>query len=449
MTNTGADVITSWVESHFGGNVTSITRQPRWRPVWWVDVETSSGVRQLCVRGDRVDMTLIFPLAHEMALQDEMHRNGLPVPQVHGWIEDASLDLRAYVMDFAPGANNFEACADQARDMIVDEYLQALATLHSLPIESFATRGIMRAASPEESGLLGMRQYERNWRHMKKAPNPFIEFALAWLNRNPPKSCGRESVIVWDSGQFHHNGVHLSAILDVEIGHIGDPMMDLAAWRQRDTVIGYGDFRRLYARYEQLSGTEVDHDALMRHHFFFCLSNELSVGPATRHPAPESDLMTNLQWCYETNLFATEALADILQVELPTVDAPEPHESRGDVVLDHLVRQLGSISVDDDFARYQLRTMFRMARHAKRLDEIGNELSDDDLDDLVPLLGHRPASWLEGEAELERFVIANANSSAFDLQLLHIFHRRHLRAQMTLGPTGSAMTRHATIQRFS
>ena len=449
MTNTGADVITSWVESHFGGNVTSITRQPRWRPVWWVDVETSSGVRQLCVRGDRVDMTLIFPLAHEMALQDEMHRNGLPVPQVHGWIEDASLDLRAYVMDFAPGANNFEACADQARDMIVDEYLQALATLHSLPIESFATRGIMQAASPEESGLLGMRQYERNWRHMKKAPNPFIEFALAWLNRNPPKSCGRESVIVWDSGQFHHNGVHLSAILDVEIGHIGDPMMDLAAWRQRDTVIGYGDFPRLYARYEQLSGTEVDHDALMRHHFFFCLSNELSVGPATRHPAPESDLMTNLQWCYETNLFATEALADILQVELPTVDAPEPHESRGDVVLDHLVRQLGSISVDDDFARYQLRTMFRMARHAKRLDEIGNELSDDDLDDLVPLLGHRPASWLEGEAELERFVIANANSSAFDLQLLHIFHRRHLRAQMTLGPTGSAMTRHATIQRFS
>ena len=34
---------------------------------------------------------------------------------------------------------------------------------------------------------------------------------------------------------------HLS-VLDVEIGHLGDPMMDLAAWRQRDTIIGYGDF---------------------------------------------------------------------------------------------------------------------------------------------------------------------------------------------------------------
>lgn len=449
MTRTAPDVITSWVESHFDGSVTSITRQPRWRPVWWVEVDTAEGAKKLCVRGDRVDMSLIFPLAHEMALQDEMYRHGLPVPQVHGWIEDSSLDLRAYVMDFVPGDNDFVNCSDETRHGIIDEYLQSLVTLHALSVESFAARGIMRASSPNESGLLGMRQYERNWRAMKKVPNPFLEFALAWLKRNPPQSHGRESVIVWDSGQFHHNGSHLTAILDVEIGHIGDPMMDLAAWRQRDTVIGYGNFERLYARYEQLSGNEVDLDALMRHHFFFCLSNELSVGPATRTPAPESDLMTNLQWCYETNLFATEALADILQVELPTVDVPTSHESRSEVVLDHLVRQLGSITVEDEFTRYQLRTMFRMARHAKRLDEIGIDLSEQDLDDLTPLLGHRPDSWLEGESALERFVIANAASSEFDVQLLHIFHKRHLRAQMTLGPAGSAMTRHAAIQRFT
>ncbi len=449
MTADITEFIADWLNVHVGGTVLSITRQPRWRPVWWVNVDTASGPRRLCVRGDRVDMSLIFPLAHEMMLQDEMHRQGLPVPQVHGWIEDDSRDLRAYVMDFAPGENNFTNCTDDARDKIVDEYLMALASLHALPVDTFAARGIMRASTPDESGLLGMQQYERNWRRMKKVPNPFLEFALAWLKRNPPASLGRESVIVWDSGQFHHDGSHLTAILDVEIGHIGDPMMDLAAWRQRDTVIGYGNFSRLYARYEQLSGTEVDLNALMRHHFFFCLSNELSVGPATRTPAPESDLMTNLQWCYETNLFATEALADILQVELPTVEGPEPRESRSDIVLDHLVRQLGSISVDDEFTRYQLRTMFRMARHAKRLDEIGNNLSEQDLDDLQLLLGYRPVSWLQGEADLERFVIANAAVSDFDEQLLHIFHKRHLRAQMTLGPAGSAMTHHATIQRFN
>ena len=30
----------------------------------------------------------------------------------------------------------------------------------------------------------------------------------------------------------------ITAVLDLEIGHIGDPMMDLAAWRMRDTIVG-------------------------------------------------------------------------------------------------------------------------------------------------------------------------------------------------------------------
>jgi aminoglycoside phosphotransferase (APT) family kinase protein len=443
-TTEGNDKIVAWMRDNIGGEVTRIVRQPRWRPVWWVEVDRDGERLELCVRGDRTDMSLIFPLEHEMRLQAVMHDQGIPVPKVYGWIDDPT----AYVMDRVGGRNDFEKATEAERESAVDDYLQILARLHALPLQPFVDAGIMRAASPEESGLLGIARYEANWRSMKRMPDPFIEFSLAWLRRNPPRSKGREAAIVWDSGQFHHANGRIVAVLDVEIGHIGDPMMDLAAWRQRDTVIGYGHMARLYDRYEELSGTEVDLDALQRHHFFFCLSNQLSVGPATRVPPPESDLMTNLQWCYETNLFATEALAEILDVELPTVDLPAPRESQAEVVLQHLVRNLGSVAIDDEYLRYQVRTMFRMARHAQRLDQIGDALAAADLDDLHEVLGHRPDSWLEGEAELERFVLANADTHRYDEQLLGLFHKRHLRAQMTLGPAGSAMTRHARIQSF-
>jgi aminoglycoside phosphotransferase (APT) family kinase protein len=443
-TTEGNDKIVAWMHANIGGEVTRIVRQPRWRPVWWVEVERDGEHLELCVRGDRTDMSLIFPLDHEMRLQAVMHDQGIPVPKVYGWIDDPT----AYVMDRVPGRNDFEKATEAERESVVDDYLQILARLHALPLDPFIDAGIMRAATPDESGLLGIARYEANWRSMKRMPDPFIEFSLAWLRRNPPRSKGREAAIVWDSGQFHHENGRIVAVLDVEIGHIGDPMMDLAAWRQRDTVIGYGHMARLYDRYAELSGTEVDLDALQRHHFFFCLSNQLSVGPATRVPPPESDLMTNLQWCYETNLFATEALAEILDVELPTVDMPAPRESQAEVVLQHLVRNLGSVGIDDEYLRYQVRTMFRMARHAQRLDQVGDALAAADLDDLHDLLGHRPDSWLEGEAELERFVLANADTHRYDEQLLRVFHKRHLRAQMTLGPAGSAMTRHARIQSF-
>jgi hypothetical protein len=283
---------------------------------------------------------------------------------------------------------------------------------------------------------------------VKRFPDPFMEFCLGWLRRNPPMSRGREAAIVWDSGQFHHRDGRIVAVLDVEIGHIGDPMMDLAAWRMRDTVIGFGDFAQLYDRYSEITGEPVDLDAIQRHHFAFTLTNQLPLGAALRDPAPASDLMTNLQWCCETNLFATEALAEILDVELPTVEMPEPRESRARTAAEHLVRNLRTVQTDDEYLRYQLRTMFRLARHVARMDEIADAVSSDDLDDLHRLLGHRPDSWLEGEAELERFVLADAGTGTHDDELLPLFHRRNLRAQMLLGPAGSAMARHLPIQTF-
>jgi hypothetical protein len=283
---------------------------------------------------------------------------------------------------------------------------------------------------------------------VKKHPDPFTEFCLGWLRRNPPDSKGRESAIVWDSGQFHHDDQRILAVLDVEIGHIGDPMMDLAAWRMRDTIMGYGNFAELYDRYSEITGEPVDLDAIQRHHFAFTLTNQLPLGAALREPPPGSDLMTNLQWCCETNLFATEALAEILDIELPTVEMPEPRRSRATPAFEQLVRGLRTLQTNDEYVRYQLRTMFRLARHANRIDEIGEAVDEADLDDLHQLLGHRPENWFEGEAELERFVLADADVGRYDEAILPVLHRRNLRAQMLLGPAGSAMARHLRIQSF-
>jgi hypothetical protein len=226
-------------------------------------------------------------------------------------------------------------------------------------------------------------------------------------------------------------------------------MMDLAGWRMRDTIVGYGDFAKLYDRYAALTGRPVDLDAVQIHHFFFTLTNQLALGAAAKDPTPESDMMTNLQWCCETNLFATEALADMLGIELPAVDMPPPAVTRAATGHAHLVRRLRTLQVDDEYVSYQLRSAFRLARHLERSQEIGSAVDEADLDDLHRLLGRHPASWEEGDAELERFVLADAGEGRHDDDLVQLFHRRNLRAQMLLGPPGSAMARHLPIQRFA
>ncbi|MEM7140036.1 MAG: phosphotransferase family protein [Actinomycetota bacterium] len=437
------DNIAGWFETEFGGTVIDLTRQTRWRPVWFATVERDGERHDLCVRGDRTDMPLIFPLEHEMTLQRLLGEHGIPVATVRGWIDEPM----AYVMDRVSGQEHFPDVPDEERAAAVDDYLAILARIHALPVEPFAAAGIRRADDPAESGLVGLRRYEEHYRSQKVHPDPFLEFCLGWLARNPVDTRGREAPIVWDSGQFHHENGRIVAVLDLEIGHIGDPMMDLAAWRMRDTIVGYGDMAALYARYEELSGAPVDIEAIQWHHMMFTLSNQLAYSHALREPSPASDLMTNLQWCYETNLFATEAWAEKLGLDLPTVDMPEPRVSTADVGHAHMTRALRSIATDDPFVQHEVRVLFRLARHLARRDEIGDAVEAADLDDLERLLGARPHDWRDGEAKLERFVLDDA-TGAHDHELVRLFHRRNLRAHMTLGPPGSAMTHHHTIQPF-
>lgn len=448
------DNIVRWFEHDFGGRVVDLSRQERWRPVWFATVEKDGRSHEVVVRGDRTDMPLIFPLDHEMTFQRLLDEAGIPVASVHGWIEQ----LPAYVMEKVAGQEHFTANAangsidisDEDRTSVVDDYLSILARIHKLPIEPFVQAGIRRASDPSEAGLLGLGRYEEHYRSLKDHHDPLLEFFLGWLRRNPVDSKGRETPIVWDSGQFHHADGKIMAMLDLELGHIGDPMMDLAAWRMRDTIVGYGDMPTLYSRYEELSGQPVDIDAIRWHHIAFTLANQFAYSSALKKPTQASDLMTNLQWCYETNLFATEALADELGVDLPTVDIPEGRSSEAEPGHLHMVRALRNIRTNDRFVQHELRTLFRLSRHLQRRDEIGDAIAEADLDDLEGLLGARPHNWREGEAKLEKFVLDDVqrNEGKNDVAILRILHKRNLRAHMLLGPAGSAMTNHHQIQQF-
>ena len=432
--------ITAWIERHVGGRVVALERQLRWRPVWFATVERDSGSLELCARGERIDTPGLFPLRHEMMVQELLEAEGIPVPHVYGWCDDPP----AYVMDRVPGSNDFVAASDVERRSVMHDYLEILTRIHALDVEPFADTGVPRAPTPSGSARVGMREYERLYRSEKRRPDPFLEFCLGWLDRNPLDNQGRESLVVWDSGQFHHQDGRVTAVLDLELAHIGDPLMDLAAFRQRDTIIGYGDPRELYERYEELSGTPVDLDAIRHHHFAFTLANQLAFHGALADPPSGSDYMTNLQWCCETNLFAVEALADILHVDLLAVGLPPARTSPAAVGHAHLVSLLRHSSAADEFGQYQLRGGFRLARHLQRFDEIGDAVVAADLDDLMPLLGTRPATWQEGDAALEAFVLTD--DGRHDEELVTLFHRRLSRAHALLGPPGSAMTKHHTVR---
>ncbi len=203
---------------------------------------------ELYVRGDRLDFGGAFPFEHEMLCQRLLEEPAFRCRTC----TDGSTGRGRSSRTGRPDSRTSSASPKPSAMPWSTTISAMLARLHALDVEPFARAGVMRAASPQRSGDLGMQRYVDNYRATKKRPDPFLEFCLGWLHRHPVDTRGRESMVLWDTGQFHHRNGPLEAVLDVELAHIGDPMMDLAAFRMRDTVIGYGDFSRLYARYAQL-----------------------------------------------------------------------------------------------------------------------------------------------------------------------------------------------------
>ena len=325
--------VVAWIEENVGGRVTLVDPQARWRPVWFISVEREGEKLELCVRGDRLDCRHGFPLENEMKIQDLLHQNGIPVAKVYGWCDDP----RAYVMDRIVGVEHFQQTDDEERDRVMRHYMEILAKVHALDVAPFTDAGLLRADRPEASGWIGMQTYEDAYRAVKKRPDPFLEFCLAWLKRNPLGGEVRETPIVWDSGQLMHRDGRVEAIIDLELGHIGDPMMDLAGFRMRTSVLGFGDFEALYDHYAAHGGQTIDRSAIRYHHFCFTLSNQLAFHDALAEPPRGSDFMTNMQWCAETNIYAMEALADILGIELEPVPMPQAKVTTGAVPHAHLI----------------------------------------------------------------------------------------------------------------
>ena len=101
-------------------------------------------------------------------------------------------------------------------------------------------------------------------------PHPVFEIAFRWLDAHRPAHA-RQTLVHGDLrlGNVLVNSQGLTAVLDWELAHVGDPMEDLGwlcvrAWRfgGAQPVAGIGSYEQLFDAYEAASGIRPDFDAV-------------------------------------------------------------------------------------------------------------------------------------------------------------------------------------------
>jgi aminoglycoside phosphotransferase (APT) family kinase protein len=440
------DRVVEWIEAKIGGRVARVERQPRWRPAWYVDVERDGASVPLYVRGDRgAAYGSVFPLEQERVILQVLEAHGIPVPHVHGMCPDPL----AIVMDRVPGRVDLStADSEDERRAVLDHYVELLARMHAIPVAEVAALGIERPDDPTRLALVLFDRFEAMFRADQRAPEPAIDFLVGWVRRNVPRGRSRPALIACDSGQFVFDAGRVTAMLDFDSAHLGDPLVDLASMRTRDLSEPLGDLRRAFRRYEELTGGPIDRAALDFHTVQWTLCTPLSTSRIVHDPPPGADVVLYLEWYVGLGRVALQIVAERLGVDVGPVAAPAPRPTRHDAAHRALVDGVSSLGDaagggaggdgaggaggGDDFARWRLGTLERLARYLRDVDERGPALDAEDAEEAAALLGRRPEGWWDTEAALVDLV--RGAGPERDAELVRFFARRHERWWQLIEP---------------
>ena len=266
-------LIKSWIEARIGP-VMRLELQPRWRPAWIADAERGGETIPLYIKGAREDVHAVVPVELEGEALRILHENGVPAPRQYGYCREAD----AIVMERLRGDSRLEDIQDLTnRDMIVDQYVAALAKVHAIDIEKFVSAGFKRIDNPEDLRLIQFNTTEAMYLAKKRAPEPGNEFLRLWVRRNVPVGRITPSFITGDSFQMMYHGDRLMGVMDLEMAFIGDPLLDLSCLGMRDLSEKTGAVARIVELYRQLSGREIDFKALRFHLVAFSAASSLLI----------------------------------------------------------------------------------------------------------------------------------------------------------------------------
>lgn len=247
------------------------------RETWLVDAAwTEAGaraLRPLIIRRDPTASVLETDRRTEFEVLRAAREIPVPVPRLYWLEEDGSwLERPFMVMERVPGVAPsvvFSATEpDEVRRTIAAEYDAYLARIHRADWRKLGLEFLGVPTSGEAAARAQVESWEREYQRAKLEERPVLAIALHWLATHLPQRS--EIVLVhadYRAGNFLYDAGHITAILDWEMAHLGDPMEDLAwsvlnFWSSAGVCQGLQLREEMIAAYERAGGMPVNAERL-------------------------------------------------------------------------------------------------------------------------------------------------------------------------------------------
>lgn len=423
--------IRDFVEATMGGRIVRMEQQVRWRPAWFADVDVGGRIVELHLRGNRTGDVAIFPdLKREADIIRVLHRHGIPVPEVHGYLADPP----CIVMESIKGTRDLSDLSPAAKSAVGREFMTAVAAMHKVPVEAFAEVGVHVPQGPEEIALVGLETYLPQYLRTKKRPEPLLEFAIRWIRRNVPQGRTKASFIQFDSGQFLVHDERMTKLYDFEFSMVGDPMVDLATMGMRNTIEPLGaPLGELFGYYAEASGEPVDRAAVLFHVLQFSVLGTMQFTGTVADPRPGDPHSVYLQFDLSLRRSILLALSELAGLPLPELPPLEPRTGDNATLIRKLLDTLSGIAPKDAVAAGQQGQAVELVEWVSRADSYGAAMVARNIADVSAVLGQDFARWADAEAALEACVLAAGPDR--DAELFALLATIEGRRLQVFGPT--------------
>lgn len=452
---TEADVF-PWVERTLGARIASARRQggreSGGRPGWFIELEGAGDLQKVYVRGDRGgDFGYIqeYGLQRELKILKLLREEGIPVPAIIA----SAAEPNAAILSFAEGVNDFTRIESrEERDAVARDFARIMARWHAIPAEKFAEIGLPVPRNPAELVGNDLAVWERGHFPLIDEPVPLVTFACQWLRRNLPTMPERLVLVQGDTGpgQFLFRNARVEAVVDWELGALGDPMRELAHIRTRDVWYPTGNLPDWFRYYSEASGTPLDEGKIRYYSVIGMLTTALALAPVVQKLNPRDEHAEWLAQDVWSKCATAEALAEAMGLRLEPVALPAPARPYVGALFDALQENLREEQlphIEDSFRRHRLEMDLRLLARLRNQAEIGPEIESLELADMAALLGRRPASVGEGQRALDALV--RAAGPDMDEALLRYFYRHARREEALMrGGMGRAANARASAIRW-
>lgn len=402
-----APALVAWIEATAGGPAVAIQRRHAGgaREGWWVDVKGPEGVRELFLRRDAGNGPLSgtrYTLEREARTLLALRGTGLPVPEVLG----IHADERCYLMQRMPGEHDFRRADPVEWEAASRDYVRHLCHLHALDPAKLPLPDHPIPRRSEDHALFELESWLAIHDRQVSAREPLAEFCFAWLRHHTPKRVQKTVLVHGDAGpaNFLFEKGKVTALLDWDISHAGDPMEDLGGICVRGTWTPFGNLPTYLREYERLSGLEIQRESVLYYMLVQFMRAVVGELVALEGHDPETDVTLNTMSLVLGMRGACQIMAKVagLPGARPRPQGALPAGDFGPYygVLAHNVESLLLPELADPYLAHRGRQLATLARCLERAQALGPACEAEEQGEIESLLGRRVASLREGEALL-------------------------------------------------